>query len=127
MEFTARQAKHARSSSDPVFDYLLSWQPHESPRPELVYDSVSHTLSRLGLSGHQFVSAVHTDTDNLHVHVAVNRVHPETGYLNWLSFSQEKLHKACRELELKHGFSLDNGFYVIAPDKRIVRRTLVRG
>jgi hypothetical protein len=55
----------------------------------------------------------------------VNRVHPGTGYLNWLSYSQEKLHKACRELELKHGFAPDNGCYVIAPDNRIVRRTSV--
>ncbi len=125
MEFTARKAKFARSKSDPVFHYILSWQSHESPRPEQIYDSVRHSLSRLGLSGHQFVSAVHNDTDNLHVHVAVNRVHPETGYLNWLSYSQEKLSKACRELELKHGFSPDNGCYVLAPDNRIVRRTSV--
>lgn len=125
MEFTARKAKFAHNNSDPVFHYLLSWQSHESPRPEQIYDSVRHSLSRLGLADHQFVSAVHTDTDNLHVHVAVNRVHPETGYLNRLSYSQEKLSKACRELELRHGFSPDNGCYVIAPDNRIVRRTSV--
>ncbi|PPY46151.1 relaxase/mobilization nuclease domain-containing protein [Cronobacter sakazakii] len=125
MEFSARKAKFAHNKSDPVFHYILSWQSHESPRPEQIYDSVSHTLSRLGLAGHQFVAAVHTDTDNLHVHIAVNRVHPETGYLNRLAYSQEKLSKACRELELKHGFSPDNGCYVIAPDNRIVRRTSV--
>lgn len=125
MEFSARKAKFAHNKSDPVFHYILSWQSHESPRPEQIYDSVSHTLSRLGLAGHQFVSAVHTDTDNLHVHIAVNRVQPETGYLNRLAYSQEKLSKACRELELKHGFSPDNGCYVIAPDNRIVRRTSV--
>ncbi|EBF3227147.1 relaxase NikB, partial [Salmonella enterica subsp. enterica serovar Derby] len=42
---------------------------------------------------------------------------------NRLSFSQEKLSKSCRELELKHGFSPDNGCYVIGPGNRIVRRT----
>lgn len=125
MEFIAQKARYAHDNSDPVFHYLLSWQSHESPRPEQVYDSVRHSLKRLGMSDHQFVAAIHTDTDNLHVHVAVNRVHPETGYLNWLSYSQEKLHKACRELELKHGFSPDNGCYVIAPDNRIIRRTSV--
>lgn len=125
MEFTARKAKFAHSNSDPVFHYLLSWQSHESPRPEQIYDSVRHSLRKLGMTDNQFVAAVHTDTDNLHVHVAVNRVHPETGYLNRLSFSQEKLNKACREMELKHGFSPDNGCYVITPDKRIVRRTSI--
>ncbi len=68
---------------------------------------------------------MHTDTDNLHVHVAVNRVHPVTGYLNCLSWSQEKLSRACRELELKHGFAPDNGCWVHAPGNRIVRKTAV--
>ncbi|WP_149028534.1 relaxase/mobilization nuclease domain-containing protein, partial [Salmonella enterica] len=101
MEYIARQAHYAKDDTDPVFHYILSWQSHESPRPEQIYDSVRHTLKSLGLADHQYVSAVHTDTDNLHVHVAVNRVHPETGYLNRLSWSQEKLSRACRELELK--------------------------
>ncbi|HGP2816827.1 TPA: relaxase/mobilization nuclease domain-containing protein, partial [Salmonella enterica] len=81
MEYTARQARYAKDDTDPVFHYILSWQAHESPRPEQIYDSVRHTLKALGLPEHQYVSAVHTDTDNLHVHVAVNRVHPDTGYL----------------------------------------------
>lgn len=72
-----------------LFSLHPFWQSHESPRPEQIYDSVRHTLKSLGLADHQYVSAVHTDTDNLHVHVAVNRVHPETGYLNRLSWSQE--------------------------------------
>lgn len=125
MEYSARKAKFAHNDSDPVFHYLLSWQSHESPRPEQIYDSVRHSLNRLGLAEHQFVSAVHTDTDNLHVHVAVNRVHPDNGYLNRLSYSKEKLNKSCREMELKHGFAPDNGSFVIGPDKRIVRRTSI--
>ncbi len=54
-----------------------------------------------------------------------NRVHPVTGYLNCLSWSQEKLSRACRELELKHGFAPDNGCWVHAPGNRIVRKTAV--
>ncbi|EDT2972237.1 IncI1-type relaxase NikB [Salmonella enterica subsp. enterica] len=123
MEYTARQARYAKDDTDPVFHYILSWQSYESPRPEQIYDSVRHTLKALGLSSHQYVSAVHTDTDNLHVHVAVNRVHPDTGYLNCLSWSQEKLSRACRELELKHGFAPDNGCWIHAPGSRIVRKT----
>ncbi|WP_218451714.1 relaxase/mobilization nuclease domain-containing protein [Salmonella enterica] len=123
MEYTARQARYAKDDTDPVFHYILSWQSHESPRPEQIYDSVRHTLKALGLSSHQYVSAVHTDTDNLHVHVAVNRVHSDTGYLNCLSWSQEKLSRACRELELKHGFAPDNGCWIHAPGSRIVRKT----
>ncbi|MBZ4129175.1 relaxase/mobilization nuclease domain-containing protein, partial [Escherichia fergusonii] len=45
--------------------------------------------------------------------------------LNRLSWSQEKLSRACRELELKHGFAPDNGCWVHAPGNRIVRKTAV--
>ena len=31
----------------------------------------------LGFGEHQRVSAVHTDTDNLHIHVAINKIHPK--------------------------------------------------
>lgn len=82
---------------DPVFHYILSWQEHESPRPEQIQDCIRHTMNRLGLTGHQFMAAVHTDTDNLH--------------------------RACRELEIKHGFSPDNGAFVIDENQQIVRRS----
>ncbi|EFI3238150.1 relaxase/mobilization nuclease domain-containing protein, partial [Escherichia coli] len=94
MQYKADKAVFSRNDTDPVFHYILSWPAHESPRPEQLFDCVRHTLKSLELSKHQYVAAVHTDTDNLHVHVAVNRVHPETGYINWLSWSQEKLSRA---------------------------------
>ncbi len=37
------------------------------------------TLSDLGLSEHQSVIVCHNDTEHPHLHVMVNRVHPETG------------------------------------------------
>ncbi|MCG4032176.1 relaxase/mobilization nuclease domain-containing protein [Escherichia coli] len=127
MQKAAELAHFSKDDTDPVFHYILSWPAHESPRSEQLFDCVRHTLKSLELSKHQYVAAVHTDTDNLHVHVAVNRVHPETGYINCLPWSQEKLSRACRELELKHGFAPDNGCFVHAPGNRIVRKTaLVR-
>ncbi|EKM9682019.1 TPA: relaxase/mobilization nuclease domain-containing protein, partial [Escherichia coli] len=102
MQKAADLAHFSKDDTDPVFHYILSWPAHESPRSEQLFDCVRHTLKSLELSKHQYVAAVHTDTDNLHVHVAVNRVHPETGYINCLPWSQEKLSRACRELELKH-------------------------
>ncbi len=32
----------------------------------------------MGLEGHQAIYGLHNDTRNYHVHIAVNRVHPET-------------------------------------------------
>ena len=32
----------------------------------------------LGYAEHQRVSVVHHDTDNVHIHVAINKIHPRT-------------------------------------------------
>lgn len=123
MQQTAERAKFKRANTDPVFHYILSWPESECPRPEQIQDCVIYSLASLGLKGHQYLSAIHTDTDNLHVHVAVNRVHPETLRLNGLSFHIDKLHKACRELEIKHGFSPTNGCFVQNENKQVIRRS----
>lgn len=123
MQEVADRKRKSYGQFDPVFHYILSWQEHESPRPEQIQDCIRHTMNRLGLTGHQFMAAVHTDTDNLHVHIAVNKVHPVTHKAASLSYSKEKLHRACRELEIKHGFSPDNGAFVIDENQQIVRRS----
>ena len=36
-------------------------------------------LEKMGLDGHQTVYGLHDDTDNYHLHIAVNRMNPERG------------------------------------------------
>ncbi len=31
----------------------------------------------MGYADHQRVSAVHYDTDNVHIHIAINKIHPQ--------------------------------------------------
>ncbi len=84
MQYKADKAVFSRNDTDPVFQLHSSWPWRKHHVLSSFFDCVRHTLKSLELSKHQYVAAVHTDTDNLHVHVAVNRVHPETGYINWL-------------------------------------------
>ncbi|OFC58713.1 TraI/MobA(P) family conjugative relaxase [Candidatus Erwinia dacicola] len=107
---------------DSVFHYVLSWQENETPSDAQVFDSVRFTLQSMGLQEHQFVAAIHRDTDNLHVHVAVNRVHPITFRANHLSYSIDTLHKASRLLEIKHGFNHDNGLYTVNENGYVLRQ-----
>ncbi len=123
MQSVVDRKRSTRSDTDPVFHYILSWPEHECPRPEQIQDCIRHTLNRLGLTGHQFMAAVHTDTDNLHVHVAVNRIHPETFRTRAVGMAIDRLHKACRELEIKHGFALTNGNFIVDENQQIVRRS----
>jgi hypothetical protein len=63
---------------DPVMHLLLSWRENESPTQDQVKEAVEITLSELDLSECQAVYSLHQNTDNMHMHLCVNRVHPET-------------------------------------------------
>jgi Relaxase/Mobilisation nuclease domain len=51
------------------------------------------------------VSTVHQNTDNWHLHVAINKVHP-TGLRNVTPIRDHyRLQAACAELEIRHGLT----------------------
>lgn len=109
MNLVAAQNRHCK---DPVYHFILSWQEHESPTDAQIFESAQYCLEAIGMKGHQYVTAIHYDTDNVHCHVAVNRVNPETLKAKNLWMDASKLQKACRILERKHGFAEDNGSWV---------------
>jgi hypothetical protein len=65
-------------SKDPVMHLLLSWRENEHPTPEQAREAVTITLDELSLSQCQAVYSLHQNTDNLHLHICVNRIDPET-------------------------------------------------
>jgi hypothetical protein len=64
---------------DPTEHYVLSWQEDERPTPEQSEEAVATLMRVLNLEEHQAIYAAHSNTQHYHVHIAVNRVHPETG------------------------------------------------
>lgn len=52
---------------------------------------------------HQVVMYAHTDTDNTHVHLMINRVHPQTGRLLPDNNNFDKAQKWALEYSKKHG------------------------
>ncbi|MDH6186934.1 relaxase/mobilization nuclease domain-containing protein [Polaromonas sp. CG_23.6] len=65
-------------SKDPIDHYVLSWQEGEQPSIGQARQAVHITLKHLGLEGHQVIWGMHSDTDHVHIHIEVNRVHPQT-------------------------------------------------
>ena len=85
--------------------YELSWPPGERPTRSQWTDCASHTLKALGYRDHQFMVVAHDDKKHFHIHIMVNKVHPETfkahtPYRNWLT-----LDAAMRVLEAKYGWT----------------------
>lgn len=114
-------AMASRRCEDPVFHYILSWQEDENPGADVIFSCVEEAQKSLGLEGHQYVAAIHRDTDNVHVHIAANRVCPRTFKAAQLSFSKERLQRCCRMLELKYGFRHDNGSWQVDEYGHVVR------
>ncbi|WP_247391712.1 relaxase/mobilization nuclease domain-containing protein [Ralstonia pseudosolanacearum] len=125
-EMNAVARKNTRCQ-DPVYHFILSWPEHEKPAPEAIFDAAEHAIKSLGFEEHQYVIAIHANTDNIHAHVAMNRVHPTTYKSRHIEWAKRTLHFAARESEIKHGWTHDNGIYVVEVDgqgkKHIVLNT----
>lgn len=98
---------------DPVLHYILSWPEHERPSVDEIFGAARHTLKALGLLEHQYVIAIHVNTENIHAHIEVNRVHPETYKSQHIEWAHKTLHKAAREAELMYGWSHDPGLWEV--------------
>ncbi|MGB6857865.1 MAG: TraI/MobA(P) family conjugative relaxase [Terracidiphilus sp.] len=90
---------------DAVCHYELAWPPGERPTRPQWTDSAVQTLKALGYEDHQYMVVAHDDKKHFHIHIMVNKVHPQTlraptRYNNWLA-----LDGAARSLEAKYGWA----------------------
>ena len=127
MEMVALATTAVRSK-DPIDHYVLSWQEGETPTIEQAREAVQMTMKHLGLEGHQVIWGLHDDTDNMHVHIAVNRVHPDTLKVVEVNkgFQNNAIQQAAAIVEKLQGwkvhdkarFKTDELGHLIADDKK---------
>jgi len=106
-------ANRSRRTTNPYLHVVISWRDGEEPTNAEVFASGRQVLDSLGMGEHQYVMAIHRDTDNVHAHIAANRVHPEHYRAQHLSMSYWKIDRALRELELRFGWERDRGLHEI--------------
>lgn len=70
-------ASKARSG-DPITHFVLSWPSNEQPTPVQLHEAARIFTQEIGMNGHQVVYGAHKNTDNIHLHIAINRVNPKT-------------------------------------------------
>jgi hypothetical protein len=116
----ADESVHSRM---PVTHWIFSWKEHEQPSPEQVDEVVDIFLERMGLSGHQTIYGLHFNTENYHLHIAVNRMNAETGKVvqPHNGFDIDAAHKIVAEIEHRQGWSREeNGLYRVDESGRVV-------
>ena len=100
-------AEESIQSKMPVTHWILSWQENEQPSREQVDEAVSLFLRGMGLAEHQTLYALHKNTGNYHLHIAVNRTHPYTQKViqPHRGFDIEASHKIIAEIEHRQGWA----------------------
>lgn len=107
-EVLASQRQNIRAASDKTFHLLVSFRPGEHPTAETLKAIEERLCAGLGYGEHQRVSAVHHDTDNLHLHVAINKIHPERHTMHEPFQSYRTLAELCATLERDYRLEKDN-------------------
>lgn len=118
----AREPTHSRM---PVQHWIFSWQEGEQPTREQVEEVVNIFLEKMGLEGHQTVYGLHYDTDNYHLHIAVNRMNPETGkvVLPFNGLDIREAHKIVAFVEHKQGWASEGkSMYAVLENGELARR-----
>ena len=102
------QLKNQRAVSDKTYHLIVSFRAGEEPNPETLKAIEEEICTSLGFKDHQRVSAVHCDTENLHVHIAINKVHPSKHTIHNPFQDYKTLAKLCAKLEQQYGLEVDN-------------------
>ncbi|RUR13481.1 MULTISPECIES: TraI/MobA(P) family conjugative relaxase [Legionella] len=77
-EILATQAKNQRATADKTYHLLISFASGEILSDNLLNTIEDRVVSSIGFKEHKRISTIHHDTDNLHIHVAINKIHPKT-------------------------------------------------
>jgi len=117
--------RRGRFHGNPVYHVAVNWKEGEHPTAAQAERAATHVMKALGFEECQAVWSIHRDTDNDHVHLVVNRVHPTKFTAIGVPRRDYFILDRCmRELELEMDFGRAQGPYVTvdtAEGPKIVR------
>ncbi|MBY0243102.1 MAG: relaxase/mobilization nuclease domain-containing protein, partial [Burkholderiaceae bacterium] len=108
LEVLNTQAMNQRTSADKTYHLMLSFRAGEQPDAQTLQRLEREVCAALGFAEHQRISVVHHDTDNLHVHIAINKIHPVRHTVHTPYNDYRTLARICEKLEKEYGLANDN-------------------
>jgi len=108
IEILATQRMNMRAISDKTYHLIISFQPDDRVSEQNLAEIEERLCEGLGFKDHQRISVVHHDTDNMHVHVAINKIHPERFTIHNPYFDYTKIAGLCEQLESEFNLVHDN-------------------
>src|SRR3546814_612875 len=120
-EVKATQALNQTAKSGKTYHLMVSFRD-ERPSPEALRDIEREFAQALGFGDHQRIAGTHINTENFHLHIAVNKIHPVTLKAHTPFRDFKALEKVSREMEIKYGLKVDLGRAdKIEPEKQAAR------
>lgn len=108
-EVEATQDMNQRTKCGKTYHLVVSVHPEDESRVNMeTWQEIEKTFAKaLGYSEHQRHCGVHTNTNNMHLHVAYNMIHPETFNRHDPYRDYRIRDKVCREIEQRYGLRVD--------------------
>jgi hypothetical protein len=110
------EAAQAVQVDKPVYHIALAFDPGDVVNRDVMRRAADQLLADLGLSEHQAVIVAHQDRAHPHVHIMVNRVHPETGVAWDRSFDYRRIEESLRAQERELGVRVVPGKHAPIPE-----------
>ena len=120
-EVEATQSLNTRSRKEKTYHLVISFHPEDEDKlTDDVFRDIELAFAQaLGFEEHQRHCGVHKTTDNIHIHIAYNMIHPVTLTRHEPYRDFVIRDKVCRALERKYGLKVDNG----REQEKTVKRT----
>ena len=104
----ATQALNTRTNNDKTYHLIVSFRAGEKPAAAELRIIEASLCEAIGLGDHQRLSVLHEETGNPHLHIAINKIHPETLRAVEPYYDHRALATSCEELERRFGLARDN-------------------
>ncbi|EFO4793554.1 relaxase/mobilization nuclease domain-containing protein [Campylobacter coli] len=107
-EIINTQKLNTTTKQDKTLHLVVSFQEDEKPTLEILQAIEEEIANSLGMSNHQRLSVIHSNTNNLHIHIAINKVNPHTLKVTNPYNDVRILQETAMKLENKYNLKLDN-------------------
>jgi len=102
------QFQNTRATADKTYHLIVSFRADDQPDEATLKAIETRICEGLGYGEHQRVCVVHHDTDNLHFHIAINKIHPTRYTIRDAYNDHWTLGILCKRLELEYNLEADN-------------------
>ncbi|PTN12448.1 TraI/MobA(P) family conjugative relaxase [Nitrosomonas aestuarii] len=121
LEIQNTQDMNKRARSDKTCHLVLSFPEGERLSNADLAAIEERFCETLGFCGHQRISVVHDDTNNLHVHIAINKIHPAKLTIHNPYYDYKKVATLCEQIEQEYGLTKVNHETRIDQTDRVIQ------